>query len=57
MSEKDKQLIAKAQAMPFYQWDLISNLKEQCESEEAKEIIHRIMVSNYHREEAYNHYD
>ncbi len=57
MSEKDKQLIAKAQTMPFYQWDLISNLKEQCESEEAREIIHRIMVSNYHREEAYNHND
>ena len=57
MSEKDKQLIAKAQAMPFYQWDLISNLKEQCDSEEARNILHSIMVSNYHREEAYNHND
>lgn len=51
MSEQDKRLIEEAEALPYTQWERISNLKAQCESEEAREKLHEIMVSKYHRDE------
>lgn len=51
MTEQDKKLIAKAEALPYTEWDSIAILKEECESEEAREQLHSIMVSKYHRDE------
>jgi len=51
MTEHDKKLIAEAEALPPMEWECISNLKEECESEEAREQLHSIMVSKYHRDE------
>jgi len=51
MTEKDKALVAEAVDL---EWDSfrIHEIYKECESEEAKEKVHRMMVDGYHMEEA-----
>lgn len=51
MSEKDKQLIAKANSLNCIDWSLIDGLIEQAETEEAKEKLRTIRNYKYHLEE------
>ena len=51
MSEKDKQLIAKANSLNCIDWSLIEGLIEQAETEEAKERLRTIRNDKYHLEE------
>ena len=51
MSEKDKDLIAKARATNCIDWSSIDELIEQAESPEAKEHLRVIRNSKYHMEE------
>lgn len=53
MNEKDKALIEKARATSYTDWNNISELIEQAESENAKELLHSIQSSKYHTEEYY----
>ena len=53
MSEKDKSLIEQARKTSYIEWYLISDLIEQAESREAKEMLHNIQSSKYHTEEYY----
>lgn len=53
MSEKDKSLIEQARKTSYIEWYLISDLIEQAESREAKEMLHSIQSSKYHTEEYY----
>lgn len=51
MSEKDKDLIAKARATNCIDWSSIDELIEQAESPEAKERLRVIRNHKYHLEE------
>lgn len=51
MSEKEKQLIAKANSLNCIDWSLIDGLIEQAETEEAKERLKTIRSYKYHLEE------
>lgn len=51
MTEKDKELIAKANTIRYQDWYLVGDLITQAESDEAKEELRFIRSSLYHREE------
>lgn len=51
MSEKDKQLIAKANSLNCIDWSMIDGFIEQAETEEAKEKLRTIRNYKYHLEE------
>ena len=51
MTEKDKQLIEKAELIPCTEWYEVGNLIPQAESEEAKEWLNSIENRKYHQEE------
>jgi hypothetical protein len=51
MTEKDKDLINKAFELRASEWDLVSKLEEQAESDEAKKILHNREMYLYHKEE------
>lgn len=54
MTEKDKALVAQARKLnTATYWDGTA-LKEQCDTDEARAIIDRIMRRLYHYEEAMN---
>ena len=51
MTEKDKALVEEASHL---EWDTlrIHEIEKECESEESKEKVHRMIVHGYHMEEA-----
>ena len=49
MTTKDKELIERANKLHWSEWDKIN--EDEAETPEAKEILHRIMMTLYHREE------
>ena len=49
MTTKDKELIEKANKLHYTEWDKIN--EDDAETPEAKEILHRIIMNLYHREE------
>lgn len=53
MTDKDKKLIEKARRTHYIDWHLVCDMEEQADTEEAREILHRIACSLYHREEYY----
>lgn len=52
MTEKDKQLIKKAESMHFREWYAVDEMIEEAESAECKLKLHDIAVKYYHKEEA-----
>lgn len=53
LTEKDKQLIAKAETLSISQWDEAEELAKQAETDEARERLRLIASSLYHKEEYY----
>lgn len=54
MTEKDQRLIKKAdEYFDGSEWIHISNLEEQAETEEAKQILHERKIHLYRKEEAF----
>lgn len=51
MSDHDKELISKAFDLCDTEWDLVSKLESQAESEEAKQMLHNRQMHLYHKEE------
>ena len=49
MTTKDKELIERANKLHYTEWNMIN--EDEAETPEAKEILHRIMMTLYHREE------
>ena len=49
MTTKDKELIERANNLHYTEWNMIN--EDEAETPEAKEILHRIMMNLYHREE------
>lgn len=52
MTEKDKELIARARAMHWSEWSKVADMAGEAESDEARVILNGIAVAGYHREEA-----
>lgn len=52
MTEKDKELIARAKAMHWSEWGKVADMAVDAESDEARVILDGIAASGYHREEA-----
>ena len=52
MTEKDKELIARAKAMHWSEWSKVADMAGEAESDEARVILDGIAASGYHREEA-----
>ncbi len=53
MTEKDKELIRKAEEYNYGDWGEVADLIEEAESEECRKRLHDRMVWLYHREEYY----
>lgn len=53
LTEKDKELIAKAKKFNISQWDEAEELSKEAETKEAKECLRMIASSLYHKEEYY----
>jgi len=51
LSEKDKALISKSFDLCDTEWDLVSALESQAESEEAKRMLHNRQMHLYYKEE------
>lgn len=51
MTDNDKHLIDLANATPYTEWASIDKLKEQCDTVEAYDTLHRIQGRKYHDEE------
>lgn len=51
MTDNDKHLIDLANATPYTEWASIDKLKEQCDTVEAYDMLHRIQGRKYHDEE------
>lgn len=54
MTQKDIELIKKAQEIDYMEWYLVSNMIKEAESAEAKEQLHIISSKLYHEEETSN---
>ena len=52
MTDKDKKLIEKALQYGFTGWGEVLDLAEQADTDEARNELHSIAMSLYHREEA-----
>lgn len=46
MTEKDKELIARAKALHWSEWHLVADMEEQADTEEARAILHDIRRDN-----------
>lgn len=53
LTEKDKQLIARAQTLSYLDWDIAFRLAREAESEEARQQLRLIGSTLYHTEEYY----
>ena len=51
LSEKDRALISKSFDLYDTEWDLVSKLESQAESDEARRILHNRQMHLYHKEE------
>lgn len=51
LSEKDRALISKSFDLCDTEWDLVSKLESQAESEESKKMLHNRQMHLYHKEE------
>jgi len=51
MTRKDEELIERAWHTHYQDWGDIFELREQAETEEAKERLHSIACSKYHMDE------
>lgn len=51
MTEKDKQLIEKAEKMTSIDWWTVTEMEHVADSKEAKERLHNIACTLYHIEE------
>jgi hypothetical protein len=52
LTPKDETLLIQAREFSKYDWHKIGELREQAESEEAKERLRRLELFRYHQEEA-----
>lgn len=46
MTEKDKELIARAKALHWSEWHIVGKMEEQADTEEARAILHDIRRNN-----------
>ena len=51
MTEKDKQLIEKANKLSCIDWWIVKEMEEQADSKKTKEILHNIVTRLHHTEE------
>lgn len=51
MTEKDRQLIARAEQLPYTQWYIADDLAEQADTPEARQRLRDIAKYLNHREE------
>lgn len=51
MTEKDKKLISEARKVPCSEWWKVDDMREKADSDEAREALHVIASSKYHKDE------
>lgn len=51
MTENDKKLIARAEALHYTEWYAVTPLIRQAETDEARDILHTIQTTGNHLEE------
>ena len=51
MTNKDRQLLSEAEAVPWSEWERITALESQAETREGREAIRRTQVRKSHEEE------
>lgn len=54
MTEKDKELIEKANKLNFIDWSYVEKWSKEADTEEAREILHSISNRLYHTEEYFS---